>query len=394
MATVNLILNTRYQSPEEKYPKFPIVFIIRNNGTNSHIGTGIRIEEKYFDKTKWIKKGTPDILDHLYENVQLQKKLADIQSFISELTNSGEVYDMTAAQIKRRYIARRAKEKYNFSTYFKYFAGTKKGNTARIYLHTWNLLKDYAGDQIHFADINPKFLRDFEIRMTDKGMKINTISIHMRNIRAVFNSAVNDEVIELNLYPFRKYKIKKEKTLKRNLTIEEIKRFKDYDLTAVSGLSRDVFMLSFYLIGINLMDLCYLTKKDIRSGRLEYKRRKTGKEYSIKLEPEAKRLIKKLSGKTYLINLLERYADYDAVRKYINKGLKKAAKKAGIDKPVSTYYCRHSWATIASKLDIPKETISAALGHEIGSETTSIYIEYDMEKVDKANRRVIQEIRL
>jgi hypothetical protein len=70
--------------------------------------------------------------------------------------------------------------------------------------------------------------------------------------------------------------IKSEKTVKRNLTIEEIRRFKNFSLPGVPGLSRDVFMLSFYLIGINLIDLCYLTKKDIRSGRLDYKRRKTG----------------------------------------------------------------------------------------------------------------------
>jgi integrase len=151
-------------------------------------------------------------------------------------------------------------------------------------------------------------------------------------------------------------------------------------------------MLSFYLIGINLKDLCYLTKKNIQNGRIEYKRAKTGKYYSIKLETEAEKLIKKLSSKKYLINILERYRDYDGVKKEINKKLKVAARKAGINKPVSTYYARHSWATIASDLDIPKETISAALGHEIGSEITSIYINYDQKKVDEANRKVIEKI--
>ncbi len=151
-------------------------------------------------------------------------------------------------------------------------------------------------------------------------------------------------------------------------------------------------MLSFYLIGINLIDLAYLTKDNIRAGRLEYKRRKTGKEYSIKLEPEARKLIKKLQGKTYLICLSERYKEYNTVKKEINKKLKVAALKAKLDKDITTYYCRHSWATIASKLDIPKETISAALGHEIGSNTTAIYIEYDMNKVDQANRKVIDSL--
>jgi len=151
-------------------------------------------------------------------------------------------------------------------------------------------------------------------------------------------------------------------------------------------------MLSFYLIGINQIDLAYLTKDNIKAGRLEYQRRKTGKHYSIKIEPEARKLIKKLRGDKYLVCLLERYVDYQSSIENMNKGLKKASKKAELDKQVSTYYCRHSWATIASKLDIPKETISAALGHEIGSDTTAIYIEYDMNKVDQANRKVIDSL--
>jgi len=319
--------------------------------------------------------------------------LADIQNFITELTNSSEIYSLTASQIKKRYLSKKEKEKYDFNTYFKYFISTKKADkTKDSYLYTLNLIENYSPGQIHFPDVNSKFLRELESWMTKKGMKINSIGIHMRNIRSVFNTALDDEVIDLGLYPFRKYKIKKEKTIKRNLTLDEIRRFKDFSLSGVPGLSRDVFMLSFYLIGINLKDLSYLTKKDIKDGRVEYKRAKTHKYYSIKLQPNAKKLIKKLSGEKYLINLLERYQDYDGVKKEINKKLKVAAKKSGINKPVSTYYARHSWATIAADLDIPKETISAALGQEIGSKTTGIYIDYNLKKVDEANRKVIEKI--
>jgi hypothetical protein len=56
---------------------------------------------------------------------------------------------------------------------------------------------------------------------------------------------------------------------------------------------------------------------------------------------------------------------------------------------LTTYYSRHSWATIASFLDIPIETISAGLGHEYGNRITAIYINYDNRKVDIANRKVI-----
>jgi len=214
---------------------------------------------------------------------------------------------MSAAQIKQRYIAFKEKEKYTFNTYFEDFIKTKKSSTRRIYETTMDILQKFSPGILCFSDITPKFLRDLEAWLIGKGSSINNMALHMRNIRAVFNTAIDDEVIDLGLYPFRKYKIKKEKTIKRNLTIDEIRRFKDIDLSGVPGISRDVFMLSFYLIGINLKDLSYLTKKNIQDGRVEYKRAKTGKYYSIRLEPEAKRLIKKLSGRKYLINIIERY---------------------------------------------------------------------------------------
>ena len=64
----------------------------------------------------------------------------------------------------------------------------------------------------------------------------------------------------------------------------------------------------------------------------------------------------------------------------------------GLNDRLSSYAARHTWATIAASLDIPKETISAALGHEIGSRVTSIYIDFDQKKVDEANRKVMDYV--
>jgi hypothetical protein len=122
MATVNLVLLEDYESQDGKYP---VTFIIRNKGTNAKIQAGVKVEKKFWNNTKWIKKGAPGILDHQFTNAQLQQKLADIQTFITNLTHSGEIYDMSAAQIKQRYIAQKEKEKYDFNTYSKYFIGTR-----------------------------------------------------------------------------------------------------------------------------------------------------------------------------------------------------------------------------------------------------------------------------
>lgn len=60
---------------------------------------------------------------------------------------------------------------------------------------------------------------------------------------------------------------------------------------------------------------------------------------------------------------------------------------------LSSYWARHTWATLAAQLDVPKETIAAALGHEIGMAVTSIYIDFNQSKIDEANRRVLDYVR-
>ncbi|WP_163321639.1 tyrosine-type recombinase/integrase [Draconibacterium mangrovi] len=390
MATVKLKLNKNYKSKDEKNNSYPLVFVIGNRSTHAHISTEIKLPEEYWDPVKLIKKGAPGIDNPSFQNTQLATKLSDLYTFINKLSTTGEINALSAAQIKAKYQSSKIKEKYDFYTYFEYYITTKGESTATIYKRTYKILQNFNSSRLSFSDVNARFLRDFT-SWHDKST--NGTAIHLRNIRAVFNAAIDDDVIGLELYPFRRFKIPKAKTRKRNITAGQIKTFKDAELYGVPHLARDVFMLQFYLIGINLKDLTYLKKSSVKRGRLEYTRMKTGTEYSIKLEPEAKRLIKKLSGKKYLICLAERYQNYDSIKKEINKKLKAAAKSVKIQEPLSTYYSRHSWATIAHKLNIPEDTIAAALGHQSAHKITSIYIERDISKVDNANRKVLNAIK-
>lgn len=159
-----------------------------------------------------------------------------------------------------------------------------------------------------------------------------------------------------------------------------------------------MFRLIFMLVGINSVDLHGL-KSITRDGRIEYKRAKTGRLYSIKVEPEAREIINKYRGKNGLLCIADRWIDSRNFRHQCNKALQKIGqverKGRGGKKTitaefegVSTYWARHTWATIAASLDIPKDTIAAALGHG-GDTVTDIYIDFDQKKVDAANRRVL-----
>lgn len=392
MAKLTLILNKFYKRQDETYP---VVFLLRHKSTNAKIDTGIHIPEKYWNDTeKAVKNGAPKIKSAAYTNAQLKNEYAEITQFILKLTGTNEIHSLTASDIKNKYLNHKKLKDEDFYSYGHTFVKNKAENTQKIYENTFNNLKKFGYKKLQFSDITVTFLKNFEewlIKNDDKKepKKTSTVSIHMRNIRAVFNAAIDEDVTEIGLYPFRKFKIKKSTPEKRNLVVDDLVKLYYYEGQRVPELARDVFFLIFYLIGINLKDLTYLTKDSVKNNRIEYARKKGGKLYSIQIEPEAKALLKKLKGQKYLINLLDHYQNYDSVKKEINKKLKVVAKKTGVKNKVSTYYARHSWATLASDLDIPKETISMALGHEFGSKTTSIYINNDYKKVDAANRKLI-----
>lgn len=251
-----------------------------------------------------------------------------------------------------------------------------------------------------FETIDRNWLSRFEKWMIDSGMKTNAYAIHLRNIRAVFNYAIDEEIT--TLYPFRKFKIRKEETRKRSLTVEQLRQLRDYPCEPYQERYRDMFMLMFYLIGVNAVDL--FNAKELVNGRLEYKRAKTGKLYSVKVEPEAMEIIERYKGKKYLLNVLDEYGNYKDFLHRMGIGLKQIGecKRSGLggkkhitplSPDISSYWARHTWATIAASLDVPKETIAAALGHEIGMSVTSIYINFDMRKVDEANRLVLDKIK-
>lgn len=240
------------------------------------------------------------------------------------------------------------------------------------------------------------WLTGFDVFMARTAPSKNSRNIHFRNIRTVFNDAIEDSIT--SFYPFRRFKIKGEVTAKRDLSVEELRRLAYYGCEECAVKYRDYFMLMFYLMGINNVDLCHL--KDISKGRLEFHRTKTNHFFSMKVEPEAMALIEKYRGEEWLLDILDHWSDPTFFLKKMNKHLQKIGPvtRSGLGgkktytplfPKLTTYYARHSWASIASSLDIPIETISAGLGHEYGNRITAIYINYDNRKVDVANRKVI-----
>lgn len=261
-------------------------------------------------------------------------------------------------------------------------------------LRTKRAVEIFTGARlIPFTSIDYGWLTRLEAHLRTKGQASNTIGIHMRDIRTAFNQAITLGVAELSSYPFRKYHIPKEKTRKRNLTAEEVQKIVHLKTDNKNiEWSRSMFLLSFYLLGINMRDLMFLTRENIEGDRLYYKRSKGKKDYSVKIFPEAKAIMDQYAGKQYILNTMERYSDYLTATHLINEKLKKIAETCKINKNITIYWARHTWATIAisKKIGASRDIVRYGLGHAIGSLVSDIYIEYDLSQVDAVNRKVIK----
>ncbi|WP_131535446.1 tyrosine-type recombinase/integrase [Pedobacter nototheniae] len=306
-----------------------------------------------------------------------------------------------------------------------------RDSKAMTYNAIINSIEDYfKRSDVDIAEINYKFLLGWEafLKTERKMIRKNQHGIlreitraaatdsgvfhYMKELRTIFNEAIknfNDEdtgEILIKHYPFRKYKIgNAPKTKKRNLTKEEINAIIDVDTSSekkgsLLELGKDVGLLCFYLIGMNTTDLFHIDKYE--NGRLSYNRRKTRGEraddayISIKVEPEAEAILNKYrdedNRRVFSFHL--RYSDERNFNKGVNDGLKQVAKRAEIDKEVTSVFLRHTWATIArNKCNIDKDIIGKALNHvdAIGT-ITDVYIETDWSIIDEANRKVLDFI--
>lgn len=393
MATVKLYLDTRRI---KKDFTFPIKLQI-NRGTRFFVTTRFSSTEKNWAGNEFAKTER----NYKPKNIRLRELLNKVENLIFFLEEKGKLKRMTdqdlKAQIEATINDSPVAEKRFVDYMDDYMERSAKENTISLYGQTKNKILDFD-PACTFDTMNLKWLEAFDKWMAGKGLKTNSRSIHFRNIRAVFNYAIDNE--HTDLYPFRKFTIKKEETRKRSLTPEQLATLRDYPCEDYQIEYRDIFMLMFYLIGINGIDLFHLKK--ITNGRIEYKREKTGKLYSIKVEPEAMAIIERYRGKKYLLNIMERNGEnYRNYMYAMARGLKKIGEmqikgqggkkvRENLVAPgISTYWARHTWATIAHKVGVPKDIISLALGHSFGVKVTDVYIDYDSEKIDEANRRVI-----
>ena len=393
MATVKFYLDKRRQKKDGTYPIKLNVF----HNKQIMIATQLSASEKEWNGNEYSVRAQ----NYKPRNIVARGIINKAETVIFTLEQQEKLKSTTDKALKKLIedaISSKVENQKTFLYYLDEFVSKKTNQgTKSIYTTTRNKIEEFDS-HCTFESMDKSWLENFEAWMA-KTMKVNAYAIHLRNIRSVFNYAIDEEYT--TLYPFRRFSIKKEETRKRSLTAEQLRLLRDYPCEEYQIRYRDMFMLMFYLIGVNAADLFNAKHSALVNGRFEYKRAKTGKLYSIKVEPEAQAIIEKYKGKDYLLNIMDEYGNYKDFLHRMGIGLKQIGeterKGLGGKKSrnplfpdLSSYWARHTWATVAAELDVPKEVIAHALGHSwANSTTTDIYIRFDMKKVDEANRKVI-----
>jgi integrase/recombinase XerD len=366
------------------------------------------------DWNEQLQQVLPRNENHLTYNTKISSIKSKVQKFL--LFNDDKEACLTPDEVIKHISQEkkeRAKPKPDIISYGKEHIAKLQvsGNVGNsiVYSCAINKLSSYANtDTLPFEAITYKFLEDFNASMLAEGIKVNSISQYFRSIRALFNKAVKDGTVEAKLYPFGSFKIKNEKTISRALTKSEMAKIASWKLPVNSSIwhQRNLFLLSFCFIGINLADLLTLTKDNIVDGRIIFRRKKTHKIYSIQIQEKARAIIDYYftslpeCNTEFLLpfvkqknNPVQLKKDIQQAIKTCNKRLDRLASDCKIEKSVTTYYARYSWANIAKSLGYSKDVIAEALGHEYGNKVTGIYLDhYDNAVIDSMNQKVVKAV--
>lgn len=282
------------------------------------------------------------------------------------------------------------------------FKRNGKIRTSETYRAALNSFKKYNDhEDIMLDNITSETMEAYEGWMQQHDLTPNTISFYMRILRAAYNRAVYENVIE-DRTPFRHVYTGIDKTEKRAIRISAIKRIYSLNLCLEPALdlARDMFLMSFFFRGMSFVDMAFLRKSDLKDGYLSYRRRKTGQLLHIKWTREMQNIIEKYpeNDSAYLLPVIRRQGinercAYRNMSYCINRDLKKIARMANIKIPLTMYVARHSWASIAKIKGILVNVISEGMGHD-SETTTKIYLaSLDTSIVDRANTIVMKSLK-
>ena len=332
----------------------------------------------------------------------IDNDLRKFHKIISSFEQNHDAY--TAEDVIAKFVTN-TPENYLFSFMEEVITNLKvlgRVRTSETYAATLSSFRRFQKDiDVTFDDIDSDMMIAYEAYLKNNGVRPNSTSFYMRNLRAVYNRAV-EKGLTSQSFPFKHVYTGVDKTVKRAVPLNVIKKIKDMDfsMNPIFDFARDMFLLSFYTRGMSFVDMAYLRKKDLQKGVLSYRRRKTGQQLFIKWEKCMQEIVDKYdtSQSNYLLPIIKPFSDIDERKQYIyaahniNRCLKIIGKELGLSVALTLYVARHAWASIAKSKNVPLSVISEGMGHD-SETTTRIYLaSLDTVAIDRANSMILKSL--
>ena len=366
------------------------------NRKRKYFSTGIDLTPEEFEKVFNGKRRTE-------KQKQIKAKVEYFEKKADDIINNLKVFSFEI--FKQHFLEERNVNdsvSFAFDKYIETLKLNDKISTATCYSCAKTSIEKF-NKNLTFADVTPLFLNKYEKWMRDQENSSTTISIYLRCLRAIYNQ----QNIDRSIYPFgvgsNKYTIPSSKNTKKALTLEEVGKIYNYEaeLNSTEDMAKDYWLFLYMSNGMNVKDFCLLKWENISNNMLTYNRAKTrnsrkeAKTISVALKPESLDIIKKwgqpsINKDAYIFPHFNTKMDATEQRnvcqnltKILNKYMKRIANKLEIDKPVTTYYARHSFATVLKRSGAQIEMISELLGHS-NVQTTENYLDsFENDQIQK-----------
>lgn len=396
MASIKVILRKKQLSDGT----YPVCLRVTKDRKTKYFKTIYNTIPKHWDNTTGTFNKSYD--NYIQSNRLLLKFKARALKVYSELEIEKENFSLDEFENHFRIEANPIKQNiFNFwDEIINEMIDAGRTGNARANRDSYNSIKKFHPSKLlNFQDITPTFLNKYEVFLRSRGGTDGGIGVRMRAIRALYNMAIERNIVKKELYPFDTYKVSKlkGKGIKRALDINEVQEIITLDISKYPHLtdSRNYFVFSFYTRGMNFADMMKLKWMDISEDRIFYTRSKTKGNFIIKILPPVQDILDYYSriGKTqYVFPILLKdkmtpsqieNRKSKTLKKY-NKDLKEIAKVCKIGKSISSYVARHSFANCLKQKGIATDIISESMGHQNVSITQAYLKELDSSVLDEA----------
>ena len=341
-----------------------------------------------------------------HKNVKL--KLQAIENKANEVAS--KIKPFSFSEFEKKLFRKKhdgIKIDYHYKERIEDFKKQNRLSTADSYNCSKNALKRFVEKEnksfknLTLFDVNKEWLEGFERYMKDAGRSVSTVGIYLRPLRAIFNKAIDEGEIEKEFYPFgkRKYQIPTSKKVKKALTKEQMKKmFNAIPKNKEQEKAKDFWFFSYNCNGMNMKDIVALKYKNLTDNTIVFYRSKTLftsktalKPITIYLNDYTKSIISKYGNlnklsDNYVFTILdgneteeEKQIKSKNFTRYVNQHIKKLCEDNELPQEISTYWARHSFATLSIQKGASMEFMQESLGHKNMATTQAYFAGFDDE---------------